>query len=157
MVLLFADGAIPEHCWSEHDQQEPAPRGVHSEEGGLADEGRGKGAAAQNIGRRPRRRCQSENVDLIESVSLDSYISKLSPLVCKVHGVSTVRWPQVASSMRIRAVIIPVLDPNPDSELGCFLTFFNSNSNSESSCCIVLDPNPDPNLDSELRRFFDIL
>ena len=55
----------------------------------------------------------------------------------------------------IRAVIIPVLDPNPDSELGYFLTFFNSNSNSESSCYIVLDPNPDPNPnpDSELRHF----
>ena len=48
-----------------------------------------------------------------------------------------------------RAVIIPVLDPNPDSELRHFLAFFNSNSNSESSCCIVLDPNPD----SELRHF----
>ena len=48
-----------------------------------------------------------------------------------------------------RAVIIPVLDPNPDSELRRFLTFFNSNSNSESSCYIVLDPNPD----SELWRF----
>ena len=54
---------------------------------------------------------------------------------------------------KIRAVIIPVLDPNPDPELGHFLTFFNSNSNSESSCYIVLDPNPDPNLDSELRHF----
>ena len=63
----------------------------------------------------------------------------------------------VVSSRETRAVIIPELDPNPDSELGCFLTFFNSNSNSESSCYIVLDPNPDPNLDSELRRFFDIL
>ena len=46
-----------------------------------------------------------------------------------------------------------MLDPNPDPELGHFLTFFHSNSNSESSCYIVLDPNPDPNLDSELRRF----
>ena len=63
----------------------------------------------------------------------------------------------VVSSRETRAVIIPELDPNPDSELGCFLTFFNSNSNSESSCYIVLDPNPDSNLDSELRFFFDIL
>ena len=46
-----------------------------------------------------------------------------------------------------------MLDPNPDAELRRFLTFFNSNSNSESSCYIVLDPNPDPNLDSELRHF----
>ena len=48
-----------------------------------------------------------------------------------------------------RAVIIPVTDPNRDSELRRFLTFFNSNS--ESSCYIVLDPNP--YLDSEMRRF----
>ena len=34
----------------------------------------------------------------------------------------------VVSSRETRAVIIPELDPNPDSELGCFLTFFNSNS-----------------------------
>ena len=46
-----------------------------------------------------------------------------------------------------------MLDPNPDSELRRLLTFFNFNSNSESSCYIVLDPNPDPNPDSELRRF----
>ena len=51
-----------------------------------------------------------------------------------------------------RADIIPVTDPNRDSELRRFLTFFNSNS--ESSCYIVLDPNPDSNLDSELRFFF---
>ena len=46
-----------------------------------------------------------------------------------------------------RADIIPVTDPNRDSELRRFLTFFNSNS--ESSCYIVLDPNPD----SELWHF----
>ena len=43
------------------------------------------------------------------------------------------RMTAVISSRETRAVIIPELDPNPDSELGCFLTFFNSNSNSEYS------------------------
>ena len=63
IFLLFADEALPEHGWSEHDQQEPSPRGVHSEESGLADEGRGKGAATPNTGR--RRGCQPESLDLI--------------------------------------------------------------------------------------------
>ena len=53
-----------------------------------------------------------------------------------------------------RAVIIPVLDPNPDSELRRFLTFFNSNSNSESGCYIVLDPNPDSDPDSAWGVFW---
>ena len=32
--------------------------------------------------------------------------------------------------IQIRAVISPMLDPNPGSQLRCFMTLFNSNSNS---------------------------
>ena len=56
-----------------------------------------------------------------------------------------------------RAVIIPVLDPNPDSELRRFLTFFNSNSNSESSCYIVLVSEAGSESGFGIEAFFDIL
>ena len=70
LLVLFADGAIPEHGWPQHDQQEPAPRGVHSEESGLPDEGHGTGAVTPNSGRRRRRCDRPQNVDLVVSVIL---------------------------------------------------------------------------------------